>query len=56
MPSLHKGLIDLKTTKDTVRATESLQDVYFGQCVDFMVRMIEKYGDVLPQAEERKTA
>lgn len=45
----------MKTTKDMERATESLQDVYFGQCVDFMVRMIEKYGDVLTQAEERKS-
>lgn len=56
MPSLHKGLIDLKTTKDAAGATESIQDVYFGQCVDFMVRMIEKYGDAIPQAEEQKTA
>lgn len=51
-------MIDLKTTnvRDAARITESIQDVYFNQCVDFLARMIEKYGDVLTQAEERKTA
>lgn len=57
-PVYIKGMMDLKTTnvRDAARITESIQDVYFNQCVDFLVRMIEKYGDVLTQAEERKTA
>lgn len=48
----------MKTTnvRGAARITESIQDVYFNQCVDFLARMIEKYGDVIPQAEERKTA
>lgn len=48
----------MKTTnvRDAARITENIQDVYFNQCVDFLARMIEKYGDVIPQAEERKTA
>lgn len=48
----------MKTTnvRDAARTTESIQDVYFNQCVDFLVRMIEKYGDLIPQAEEKKTA
>ena len=43
-------------TRDTARITESIQDIYFNQCVDFLARMIEKYGDTIPQAEEKKTA
>lgn len=48
----------MKTTnvRDAARITESIQDVYFNQCVDFLVRMIEKYGDTISQAEEKKTA
>ena len=48
----------MKTTsmRDTARNTESIQDVYFDQCVDFLARMIEKYGDTIPQAMEKKTA
>lgn len=48
----------MKTTnvRDATRITESIQDVYFNQCIDFLARMIEKYGDVIPQADEKKTA
>jgi len=48
----------MKTTnvRDAAKITESIQDVYFNQCVDFLVRMIEKYGNTISQAEEKKTA
>lgn len=43
-------------TRDTARIAESLQDVYFDQCVDFLVRMIEKYGDTIPQMDKKEIA
>ena len=56
--NLHKGLIDLKMTnvKDATGATTSMQDIYFDQCVDFLARMIEKYGDTILQMDKKEIA
>ena len=34
------------------------QEMYFDQCVDFLARMIEKYGDrvILPDAPEQNSS
>lgn len=46
----------MTNVKDTARAAKSIQDIYFDQCVDFLARMIEKYGDTIPQAEDTQVA
>jgi hypothetical protein len=42
----------MTVSKETVRKEELMeQNVYFERCIDFLSRMIEKYGDELLREE-----
>ena len=46
----------MTNTRDVASSKERIQDIYFEQCVDFLARMIEKYGDTISLDGEKKTA